>query len=611
MNTAMDSRGSQRRSRSQSQVIGVVLLFGMVLAGALIVVGVGATALDGTESELSDDRAEKTLTQLDSRAGLVALGEANSQKMSLPTDADEQYSVEEDAGTMQVMVTNLSDKSNSFELVNTTLGAVVYEADGATVGYQGGGVWRRSDDGQGSMVSPPEFHYRDGTLTLPVISVVGDSTIGGATRIEKQSESRAFPLPNTPDRLNPLDNHRVDVTVQSTYYEGWGEYFAERTDGSVEYDHANESVTVTLVTPVDVNEIKAASASLSAGGEFVVSGSSALDCSAKDADDVFTSSYNSSTGKSYCDQFEDNSDPLHERLPGTDGDVIYGKDVDISSGVGGSNFYGDLTSGQTVTIDDSSGSGQVDVFGNISYVDACLSSGSVTDCDKRIITASGGQERKISRIQLTDSIDWFINTSLDAIEDETPATSPALTDGTTLDDGQYHYDSIDLASGAEVELNTTDGPVIIAVDEDVILRQDATFNVTGDEHVELYVGGEGTSTDMKMADDAEILAPNDNGTQFRTYGGADFSARLGGGGSGNLATYTGVIYAPPGSAGTGTVVLDGAQVFGGILTGETTLLGGSMHYDEALEGKRVVPEDARIIRVTYLHVSESTIELGD
>jgi hypothetical protein len=112
-----------------------------------------------------------------------------------------------------------------------------------------------------------------------------------------------------------------------------------------------------------------------------------------------------------------------------------------------------------------------------------------------------------------------------------------------------------------------------------------------------------------MDDKSKITTNNNNATKFRTYGDADFKATLGGGGSGNLAVYTGVIYAPPGSTGAGTVTLDGAEVFGGILAGQTTIKGGSIHYDKALEGKRVVPEEARIIRVTYLHVSESTISV--
>jgi hypothetical protein len=588
---------NSHRARGQSEVVGAVLILGIMLLGAAAVVGLGATALDGTENKLSDDRAEKTLTQFDSKAGLVALGEASSQRVSLPTEAGEQFSVVDDTGWLRVSVTNLSDESDSFDVMNSTLGKVVYENENGTLAYQGGGVWSANDQG-GSMVSPPEFHYRNGTLTLPSVTVTGEGTLGPRATIEKVDEQRQFPDPSITDRLNPLDNHRVEVTVRSDYYKGWGQYFIKRTDGSVDYDHANESVTVTLVTPINVNEITAASASLSAGGEFNVSGSSASTCGKSGADDVFTSSFNSSNG-SYCSQFSSGTPP------GDDGDVVYGKDIDISDGTGGSDFYGDIVSGQTVTIDDSSGAGQPDVYGNISYADSCLPSG---ECDDRIVSGSGGSVNEIDGIRLTESIGWFIDTSIEDIRSNADATNPTIA-GATLDDGQYYFDDLNLGSGDTLQLDTSDGPVIIAVNGTVSLADSAEISVVGDAHVELYVGGEDGVDDLTMDDKSKITTNNNNATKFRTYGDADFKATLGGGGSGNLAVYTGVIYAPPGSTGAGTVTLDGAEVFGGILAGQTTIKGGSIHYDKALEGKRVVPEEARIIRVTYLHVSESTISV--
>jgi len=589
--------------RSQSEALGVVLVVGLVMVSATGVVLLGATAIGGTESQLSDDRAEKTLTQFDSKAGLVALGQADSQRVTLPIENDEQYRVEEDRGLLNITVYNLTDGGGSFTVINTTLGAVIYEKEDSQVAYQGGGVWRASDGG-GKMISPPEFHYRNGTLTLPAVTVTGGDALGSSAVITRDGEDGKFPLTSVPDRLNPLDNHRVEVTVQSEYYRGWGHYFVERTEGSVEYDHEAQEVTVTLVTPVSVDEITAASASLSAGGEFNVSGTSASTCWKSGADDVYTSSFDSSNG-SYCDQF----DGANKFPPGTAGDVVYGKDIDISDGSGGSSFYGDLTSGGTITVKKGPGGGQPTVWGNISYVEDCRTDDSDGDCEKRIEPGSGGQVWEIDDVKVTESIDWFVNNTVHEIEEHADEVNPPI-DGETLEAGEYYFDSFDLSDGSELELNTSEGTVVLGVKGDVSLDEDAEIEVTGDDHVELFVGGT-SGTDFTMANDAEITAENDNGTQFRLYGKSDFDARLGGGGNGNLAVYTGVIYAPPGTSGTGRVMLDGAEVYGGILTGQATIDGGSIHYDEALEGEKIVPEEARIIRVTYLHVSESRIVISD
>jgi hypothetical protein len=579
--------------RSQASTIGFVLVFALMIAGALVVVAIGSNAVVETEKELTDERAEMSLTQFGSQAALVALEESDSQRFSFARDG--QFRVDPEAGGMIVRIENRTDGTTQ-DIMNITLGALVYDTPDTTIAYQGGGVWRPHTEGE-PMITPPEFHYRNGTLTLPAISIDGDRSISHGASIRQAGETKIFPN-DALNLTNPLETHEVTVTVESDYYRGWGQYFGDRTDGDVDYDEDANAVTATLVSPVNVDEVTAASASLSAGGEFNVSGSSQSDCG--DAGDVYTDSYHSENG-TYCSQW--GSGP-----PGTNGDVVYGKDIDISDGTGGSNFYGDIESGQTVTVDDSSGAGQPTVYGNISYVEKCISDkdNDTENCEERIADSSGGEVRAIDGITLTNSVDWFIETTAEDIESDAGATNPAI-EGQTLDAGEYYFDSFDLSTN--LTLDTTDGNVVIAVNESVTLEDDASIEVIGDHHAQLFIEGNGPGEDLTMANDAWIYNTNDNATKFRLYGKSDFQAILGEGGSGNLARFVGVIYAPPGTSGTGHITLDGGEVFGGILTGTTAIKGGSIHYDEALEGKNIVPEDARIIKVTYLHVSEHHIRI--
>lgn len=593
---------SSGSDRSQTEVLGFMLVFSIVIVGALLVLALGITAIDSTEEELSDSRAENTLTQFDSAAALVALEETDVQRMSFPVDAGEQYRVRENRGRMIVTIENLTS-GTSEEVMNLTLGAVTYEDDGVRLAYQGGGVWRDSERG-GQMVSPPEFHYRNGTLTLPAVSVTGDSNLGSTAVIRHSSSTAAYPTALS-SQQNPLERHRVKVTVQSEFYRGWGRYFSDRTDGDVEYFDDDNEVTVTLVTPVNVDEVKAASASLSAGGKFHVAGSSNSDCDA--AKDAYTDSYDSSKSGSYCDQWN-SDDP-----PGNQGDIIYGKDVDISDGSGGSNFYGDIESGTNVTVEASSGSGQPTIYGNISYVDRCGSekNDDPTICEDRINESSGGEVRQIDGILLTESVDWFIETATEEIREaaDSPHTNPDV-EGETLTAGEYYMDTLHLSKDSTLKLDTTDGDVIMAVDSTVILNSGANIEVLGEGHAELYILGDGVSGDhLFMDNNASITNDDQAASRFRLFGTKDMNATLGGGGGGGLARFQGVIYAPPGSTGNGTVYMNGAEIFGGLLTGTTRLDGGSIHYDEALQGKSIVPENARVIRVTYLHVTENRITI--
>lgn len=607
--TEPGATGRPGRGRAQSETVGVVLVVALVISGATLVAAIGATAISDSEDELADDRAEKGMTQFSSKAGLVALQEADSQQIDFATDRGEQYNVVPDTGWMNITWQNQTD-GWSEEVMNRTLGAVVYEGKNTKLAYQGGGVFRSTDAG-GQMISPPEFHFRDGTLTLPAVTVTGDPALGSRATVTRSNVIREFPT-GVGNKTNPLDNHVVTVTVQSDYYRGWGEYFEERTDGEVEYDHAAETATLLMVTPIEVTEITAASASLSASGEFSVNGNSALDCSGVGGgdDNIYTDSYNSSKSGDYCDQ-------LSSDRTGTNGTLVYGDDVDIDSGAGGSGFCGDVVSGGSVATQGSGSSpagcgdgtgGQPMVFGNINYTSSC------TDCSGAIVSGTGSAN-KIDGIQKAAAVDWYVNNTAAEIEDNAPSsnTNPTLNDGDVLDDPEYYFDTLEIGNDDEIVLDTTGRDSIdIGVGENIILNDGATLRVIGDGFVRIFVDGDGfTGTNhLKMHDDSSILTPGDNATQLRTYGKKDFTAELGGGGAGNLAKYVGVLYAPPGISGTGEIVINGAEVYGGMLTGTTIIPSGgtgSIHYDEALRQKQIIPPDANQVKVTYLHVTINQI----
>jgi hypothetical protein len=244
--------------RGQTAPIGVVLVLGIVLLGTTVIVALGGAAITSTQERSEINAAEHAMTQFDSQAAQVALGDTSVQSVRFGRMGGS-YSVEPSSGT--ITVTHIDyDGSADEELFSGKLGAVVYRNGDTTIAYQGGGVWRKDENGGVSMVSPPEFHYRSGTLTLPVIRAEGSGGASGdvvATIVRDTTPDRHYPNPSSnyngddsPDRkyLNPIAKGTVHITVQSEYYEGWAHYFRDRTDGTVTVDDANEEVTVELET---------------------------------------------------------------------------------------------------------------------------------------------------------------------------------------------------------------------------------------------------------------------------------------------------------------------------------------------------------------------------
>ncbi len=240
--------------RGQSELVGTVLLIGIVLIGAGAVVAFGTTALEAARDDSRASSVERAMTQLDSGAAVVALGRSNARTVQLPASGEGTYAVSADAGWMRVRHANHSANGTTEVLTNTTLGSVTYDGDDTTVAYQGGGVWRGSGNAS-RMISPPEFHYRGSTLTLPIISVDGADGVSGPTSAGiaiRERSTRVFPNGSAPDYgnasyRNPVDAGNVTVTVHGDHYVAWADYFRQRTAGSVSLDHGNRTATMALI----------------------------------------------------------------------------------------------------------------------------------------------------------------------------------------------------------------------------------------------------------------------------------------------------------------------------------------------------------------------------
>ncbi|WP_340099443.1 DUF7289 family protein [Salinibaculum salinum] len=597
--------------RAQSSTIGVALVFGFVIVGSVLIVALGTTALGDAQQNLGEDRAEKALTQFDSKTALVALGNTDTQRVTFGQGSSNDFNVKNGTGWMRITIDNQTDSSGPKTLLNQSMGSVVYENERTTLAYQGGGVWRQQSDNS-QMISPPEFHFRNGTLTLPVVNVTGEQRLRDSATITHKRTTKQFPN-TTKDKEfeNPLTEHRVKVTVQSDYYRGWGNYFEERTTGEVEYDHDRDIVNLTLVTPFDKNSVSSASASLAASGDFILQGSAAEDCRGNKS---YSNSYNSSASGDYCSQ------PV-----GVNGDIVYGGDVDIESGTGGSNIYGDVVSGEIVTVSGSGGTGQVDVYGNINYTVDCKTSGGGgrnPDCTDRIISPDG-ELNQIDDVESVPDISRVVNDTVYRLKDSNdnsgaPISSDRLdfsSNEVTLTAGEYYVEKIDF-DGDEDKINfdTSGGNITIAVRGDVEMPSGSDIEVTGGNNTKMYVNGESAVSDgdgwtFDMNGDTDVTVEDSVASNFRVYGQEDFKFRIN---SGENHKFTGVIFAPPGQSGSGEVEIASGHVRGGILTGTTTISNsGSIHYDEALQNKRIISQSAQVVTVTYLHVSINEVEVTD
>lgn len=592
--------------RGQSEVVGTVLVIGMVLAGATIIVGAGALSLNESQDRLSEDRAEKTLTQFDSKAGLVALGEAGAQETGLPGDLDEDYRVDSEAGWMSITIENASDsgypvwlEDQDGEVVNVTLGEFAFENDRSKIAYQGGGVFRATDQG-GMMISPPEFHYRGGTLTLPLVNITSDGTLSRNARVSGGETTTVFPDESISENArNPLIDKQVTVTVQSEFYEGWASYFEQRTESTVNRYPDEEKVKVTLTTPFEVETVES-SITMTSPGEFIVRGDGSIGYQ--------TESYDSRIG-------------TFEEEKRNTGDIIATGDVTLGSGdidINGSIY---------------SESGTIECRNNNTVAGYIMApNGNVEDCDGVAAEESGPPDVDIQ----DTNADWGIDQTVNEVKENNDNDAASVIDendelrgGGNLTGGDYYLDVFELDDDdEELKLDTTSGDIRIIVEKGVKIEgDDAKVNITGEGHASFWINGSDTVFDDEQPTipgytedvpedwhflidgEGEITTDGDkeDATRFAIFGKSDFKMYMEepGGGSKEPIIH-GLIYAPGDDS---WFYNHGGTVYGGVVSGTVALEHSRVRFDQALSDEENLPEGPDLLTITHLHITENEIQI--
>lgn len=611
--------GGRVGDRSQTATIGITLVFALVIVTAGVVLVTAAGPIDQAQGQIEIEQAEKTLTQLDAEMAKVALGETSSGSVELGV-SDTQYSADADAGWIKVKRAGAPNP-----LPETDLGEIRYERDGTTVAYQGGGVWKKTPGGGMRMVSPPEFHFRNGTLTLPVIALSSSTSgsLGRRAAVRQAGSTRYYP---SGSNVNPVEEG-VTVVVKSEYYEAWGEYFKERTGGIVEYDHPNNIVRLQLVTPIGNAKVKNGLAALSSAGEFKLSGQAGkTSCTGPDRT-TYADSYDSTIG-AYCDQ-----------VATDDGDIVYGGRI-LIKGAGGSRIQGMLKSDEiwcstSSPHDGCNGGGKPTVFGDIKHITSPCAGGECSDLHPP--SPNPYSITQISDIDSTASLNGFIDRKGQTIKNQndngadadvdSQGTSDPTDDVLDLDDGDgrltagtYYLKNLDLSTGNDLELDTSGGDIVIYVEEWVdVAAQKIEVTGSNPNSVKIYVKGTDTISGtyhFNIQKGGKVSVPDDRAPKLRVVGKSSFKVGFGnygpsrGSGGGANAVFQGVIYAPIGSSGTGKVDMKQTIVYGGIVTGDTLLdTKSSIHYDSALSTTQVISPNAKIAKITYLHVSVNEVEV--
>jgi len=564
-------------TRAQSSVIAVVLLIGLTITGAATVLLVGSVAISESQDNANMESAQNALAQVDAKANRVATGSNNTEVIEVTDSSTGETRIEPGAGNINVTIENETSGEVRQVLLDESLGRIIYEIDGEEIAFQGGGVWR-STDNDSRMLSRPDVHYRgeqdtNPTSTIPLTIIDGNRSSGNTLTISDNGTELRYPVRGEGNRTNPITEGQIALTVQSEYYLAWGDYLEQLTGGEAEYNHSAEEVRIILIAPSDRESV--------AQGLFQTGSDTDLEIGGSGHGGT-SDSYNSSVAP-YAVQNTSN------------GTIRTAGNVKVESN---GEIHGNIVAGGDIDLDAASAL----VTGNISYgntreihqnaqVDGWIANNASINSTPPIRSYVENRVETLSNSSNNDNHleDNITGGSLNFSSDDD------ITIGTNGSTHLYIDGDLSMDSSQNLTIDTSGGDVYVAVGESLNLDGHANISVRGGNAARFYI-----LDDFDMQTQSQVYVPDDIAPQFWLYGTPETDIDIDGAG----VRFVGAIYAPTTGDGSGGVSVDSnAEVYGGIVGGEADIDAGSIHFDEALTGVDPLPTDEMIPRVTHLHLS--------
>ncbi|WP_226039568.1 vWA domain-containing protein [Natrinema sp. DC36] len=534
-------------TRAASPLIGIVLLFALVMMGAMLVFVAGSAMFDALQSQTHAEQTEQTLKQFDS--DLATLGLQNDTPKSVYLDEETESEIVAD-GELTVAVSDGYKRDESDPIELRTL--VTTDEGGNKFAYQGGGLWRLNGD-RATVVTDPNLRYYTETVNgehvgrVDVSPTTIDGSIGSGEHTAQQTGLNTFE--SFGDDIEYVNYVTVEVTGTS-YHHGWYDFLKEEFDAT---DESKLPVSCTNPGNVDENVICHDEAGETVTVVATVDGETPLANLVDIEPTVYGGLYIEGTSDRFSNRLEVNGYDDHRTGTNESEDLLLANydtyTLDNHANIAGIPVVnGDLSSignpeissiGYGLTVDPVHNRGPFDEDNNAYWLGA-----SVSDRDALATELS-------SSYSDIDEIDSEIDDVQTNYLDGNPSADGTVTAG--LYEGTGSIDTLD----------SSDGNVHVSVDSDVDLKN---VEVKGDNRTSIYVDGD---IELSNVD----IEPDDRANALWIYASSDSKITIDG-------DFQGVVYAP----GADIEIADGVTIDGAVVAGNGAGIGDNVeiNFDRSL-----------------------------
>ncbi len=241
--------------RGQSEVLGAILLAGIVIFASFLIIGLAVGSFTTAEKQTTEEAIERLLLEVRSASTDVAIEGYMSKTIYLDPPEGAEIQASEKPTSLEIIHHDHDgpDGENASEVLHSVdeLGTLEVHYEGTTYALEGAGVFKLDETG-GSLITPPNLALRGFTANLPILRLdtTGIANEKGAVRVVAGDHVRPA-FPNLEEHYketgspydNPVFNGTIEIVITGEFYEGWGQFFEQYTDGNVEVDRDNQSVS--------------------------------------------------------------------------------------------------------------------------------------------------------------------------------------------------------------------------------------------------------------------------------------------------------------------------------------------------------------------------------
>ncbi|MDO8726432.1 MAG: hypothetical protein Q7J35_10230 [Candidatus Methanoperedens sp.] len=562
--------------KADVESVGTLILISITIIGIGLITLVGVPSIFKMQEMANVRNAEQAFTVLDSHTSRVSLGESQVQKTDINLGGGTLSVVPNSSEKSYVLIELKNGTSTVYPPIVLDMGKIVYRLGDRELGYEGGGVWSKYISGS-IMISPPEVHYNGMTLTLPVVNISGKSAYGGngkaSMSVARNGDIKIiYP---TRDLTNPISENvsQVAITIYSSYYDAWADFFTGITFARVERHALEKKVTINLETPPLFTNF---SYGALASDQIILSNNANIESYNSSEGGLVSSSGNGSIRANNLVRFTNAATGLK-----VNGSVISGVTIDGASG---------CTTNKCKILKDAyarSYTGTVNVVGTKNTV--------TNDLTVTVMDATTKVLDKINSIKSNNN-----NTAPPCISGNVIDFSSV--DTCTISNGNYYLTGFTLSTNNKnLVFDTTSDDINIAVDMpagDITWRK-ANISVTGPHNVKIWLNGGidagsgGSNAQINLDGN-----PNYTSSRFQVVSSSYRDIKFQQGGT----QFIGFVYAP----GAKIYVEQGAEIYGALVGKQFSVTNSQkIYFDEALQN---LPMDfGKGVTIMYLHITQNDI----